>query len=144
MGECIKRALNGSIFFALNEKFTQNNNRKYAFTLGKLSTPRKGNGSESFQYMLNQFVIFRAKIKGSLIQINESATYSDLETGELTQSQVLRLCVYLMEKDSKFSGNGFDMHYFTAKFADDEILAMIDIIQIVFGTAPIEQKPPIF
>lgn len=75
------------------------------------------------------------------MQINEPTAYSDLTIGELTHSQVLRLCVYLMERDSNFNGNGFDIHRFTARNSDNEILVIANIIQIVFGTFRIDQIP---
>lgn len=64
------------------------------------------------------------------MQIEEPNTYSQLEidADKLTKSQMLRMCVYLMEKKLSFNSNGFTMRHFTAKFPDDKAVVLCDLI----------------
>lgn len=55
-----------------------------------------------------------------------------LQGNELTNSQILRLCVYLIEKKCDFNGEGIFSNSYAVQFNDEESLKMETIINNSF------------
>lgn len=51
-----------------------------------------------------------------------------IDSDKMSRPQVLRLCVYLIEEESNFSGDGFRRQDILDSFTDQQIVAMDDTL----------------
>lgn len=78
----------------------------------------------------NLFFIFSDEINESMNRLRNPNEFEDLQLqgNELTNSQILRLCVYLIEKKCGFNGEGIFLNSYAVEFNDEESLKMETII----------------
>lgn len=56
-----------------------------------------------------------------------------IDLDEMSRSQVLRLCVYLIEAESSFSGEGFRMQDILDLFTDQQTVVLDEVMATLIG-----------
>lgn len=94
------------------------------------------------------FLHYRSKIKDNLLRIEEffakgstdpltlalrrkeivTLTELGIDSDNLTQTQVLQLCIYFMEKEVNFTGDGIQLQKTANEYLDDDLVAMSEIL----------------
>lgn len=79
----------------------------------------------------SSFFLYRAEIKEffRLLKTPSKMKQLNIDPSKLTKSQMLRLCVYLIEKKSNFNGDGVFIGSHTVEFDDAYYLKMEQIVK---------------